>query len=84
MSLIIATHKDFSGEKNPSVRGLGRAISFAMATDGQQQPFLQASKFLKIPFLSEERSLRELVKTKHCLVCMKPDCAELVKSLGEL
>lgn len=59
-------------------------ISFAMATDGQKQPFLQASKFLKTPFLSREVPLSESVKTRHCLVCIKADCAELVKSLDEL
>lgn len=57
-------------------------ISFAIATDGQQQPFLQASKFLKV--LSEEVSVCELVKTKHCLVCIQADCGEPVKSLDEL
>lgn len=80
-SLIIARQKIFQG-KRPSVKRLGMDISFAMVTDGQQQPFLQASKFLMV--LSEEVSLCQLVKSKHCLVCIKADCGELVKSLDEL
>lgn len=51
-----------------------------MASSNPSSKFLEASKFFKIPFLSEEMSLCELVKTKHCLVCSKQTVVNLRKA----